>query len=281
MHDGFQTSPVSRPEFALAANILPRMTYADIGDAQLWVEDDGGDHPPLLLMHAAAGHSGAWAEQRPMFAAAGYRVIAYDLRGFGQTRTAPGAEANGSMVADLEALTEKLALPPFCLVATAYGGFGALEFALDNPTKLRALVVSTSFGGLTDPEFTAMRAKHIRPDLNDLPTVEKELGDSYRAANPDGVRRFEAMEHGSFSGLRQRLRTPTTLKRLESMRVPTLIVAGDEDAYAPPPVMQAFAEHIPGARFEVIEGVGHSAYWEKPEVWNEIVVRFLDKVQRA
>jgi pimeloyl-ACP methyl ester carboxylesterase len=182
------------------------------------------------------------------------------------------------MVADLEALTEKLALAPFCLVATAYGGFGALEFALDNPEKLKALVVSTSFGGLTDPEFTAMRAKHIRPDLNELSTVEKELGDSYRAADPEGVKRFEAMEHGSYKGdgARQRLRTSTTLKRLESMQVPTLIVAGDEDAYAPPPVMQAFADHIPGAQFEVISGVGHSAYWEKPEIWNEIVVRFLN-----
>jgi pimeloyl-ACP methyl ester carboxylesterase len=213
-----------------------------------------------------------------MFAAAGFRVIAYDLRGFGKSEANEGAGASGSMVADLEALSEKLALSPFCLVATAYGGFGALEFALDNPSKLKALVVSTSFGGLTDPEFTAMRAKHIRPDLNDLSTVEKELGDSYRAANPEGVKRFEAMEHGSYKGdgARQRLRTPTTLQRLESMRVPTLIVAGDEDAYAPPPVMQAFADRIPGAQFEVIEGVGHSAYWEKPEVWNQIVVRFLN-----
>ena len=253
------------------------MPYVDIGDAQLWVEDDGGNAASLVLMHAAAGHSGAWSEQRPMFAAAGYRGIAYDLRGFGKSRSSPGAEAAGSMVADLEALSEKLAIAPFCLVATAYGGFGALEFALDNPEKLRALVVSTSFGGLTDPEFTAMRAKHIRPDLNELSTVEKELGHSYRAANPEGVARFEAMEHGSFSGARQRLRTPTTLTRLESMRVPTLIIAGDEDAYAPPPVMRAFADRIPGARFEVIEGVGHSAYWEKPEVWNQIVTGFLNQ----
>ena len=63
------------------------MTYVDIGDAKLWVEDDGGEGVPLVLMHAAAGHSGAWAEQRSLFAAAGYRAIAYDMRGFG--RTAP------------------------------------------------------------------------------------------------------------------------------------------------------------------------------------------------
>jgi pimeloyl-ACP methyl ester carboxylesterase len=41
--------------------------------------------------------------------------------------------------------------------------------------------------------------------------------------------------------------------------------------------MQAFAERIPGARFEVIDGAGHSAYWEQPEVWNQIVTRFLNE----
>jgi 2-succinyl-6-hydroxy-2,4-cyclohexadiene-1-carboxylate synthase len=59
------------------------------------------------------------------------------------------------------------------------------------------------------------------------------------------------------------------------MRVPTLIIAGDEDAYAPPPVMQAFAERIPDAEFRVIAGAGHSAYWEKPGAWNETVRDFL------
>ena len=142
-----------------------------------------------------------------------------------------------------------------------------------------ALVVSTSCGGLTDPEVTAMRARHVRPDLAALPTVEKELGAIYRASNPQGVRRFEAMEHGSYKGdgARQSLRTPTTLQRLEGMRVPTLIIAGDEDAYAPPPVMQAFAERIPGSEFHVIAGAGHSAYWEKPVEWNDAVVGFLSR----
>ncbi len=255
------------------------MTYMDIGDAQLWVEDTGGDGVPLVLLHAAAGHSGCWTEQRPMFEAAGYRVIAFDMRGFGQTRPSAGKEASGSIAGDLEALVALLELPPFYLVGTAYGGFGAIEFALDNPDKLKALVLSTSFGGLTDPEFAAFRAQHVRPDLASLPTVEKELGASYRAANPEGVHRFEAMENGAFraDGQRQSLRQPTTLTRLETMRVPSLVIAGDEDAYAPPPVMQKLAEHIPGAEFAVLSGVGHSAYWEQPEAWNRLVQDFLQK----
>jgi pimeloyl-ACP methyl ester carboxylesterase len=255
------------------------MAYLNIGDAELWVEDTGGDATPLVLLHAAAGSSACWVEQRPLFEAAGYRVIAFDMRGFGKTRPAPGREAAGSTAADLEALAARLELPRFYLLGTAFGGFGAIEYALDNPQSLRALVISTSFGGISDPEFAAFRAQHVRPDLATMPTLEKELGDSYRAANPEGVHRFELMEQGSYKpdGARQALRQPTTLARLETMQVPTLVIAGDEDAYAPPPVMQRFAERIPGAEFAVIKGAGHSAYWEQPQAWNHLVHAFFSQ----
>ncbi len=253
------------------------MSYVAIDDADIWVEDSGGAGPVMVLLHGAAGSSECWVAQTPAFVAAGYRVIAYDLRGFGKTRPRPGLEAAGSIASDLEALVRVLALPPFFLVATAYGGFGALEYGLDNPASLRGLVVSTSFGGLSDPEFTAMRARHIRADLSSLPVEQRELGASYLASNPEGVRRFLEMEKGGYhgEGARQTLRQPTTLTRIEGMAVPTLIIAADEDLYAPPPVMQAFAERIPGAEFEVIEGAGHCAYWEKPDEWNALVLRFL------
>lgn len=253
------------------------MAYLDIGDAQLWVEDSGGACVPLILLHAAAGHSACWVEQRPLFEAAGHRVITFDMRGFGRSRTDPGQDGAGSIAGDLECLVDKLSLSSFCLLGTAYGGFGAIEYALDNPACVKALVISTSFGGLSDPEFTELRARHVRPDLATLPTVEKELGSSYRSSNPDGVRRFLTMEQGSYKphGVRQRLRQATTLSRLEGMQAPTLVIAGDEDAYAPPPVMQLFADRIAGAQFEVLDGVGHRAYWDKPQQWHEMVIRFL------
>jgi pimeloyl-ACP methyl ester carboxylesterase len=76
---------------------------------------------------------------------------------------------------------------------------------------------------------------------------------------------------------RQSLTQPNTLERLGGMTVPSLIIATDEDAYAPPPVMRAFADAIPGSEFTVIEGAGHSAYWEKPLEWNQAVVSFLKR----
>jgi pimeloyl-ACP methyl ester carboxylesterase len=252
------------------------MAYVNVEGARIWYEDTGGEGPLIVLLHAAAGNSACWVNQVPAFTTGGFRVLTYDLRGFGKTESDPGRGADGSIAADLEAMTEKLGWPPFFLIATAYGGFGGVEFSLDNADKVRALVLSTSFGGLSDPEFTAERSKHIAPDLTSRPVVERELGATYRNANPEGTQRWLAMEQASYKGdgARQRLRQPTTLTRLETMRVPALVIAADEDAYAPPPVMKMLADRIPGCRFEVVKGAGHSAYWEQPEVWNALVLGF-------
>jgi pimeloyl-ACP methyl ester carboxylesterase len=256
------------------------MSYVTLNDTDFYYTDHGGAGIPLVLLHAAAGHSDCWTEQIPTFTAAGYRLVTYDLRGFGRT-PAEGHATESSISEDLFGLAKALQLPPFFLAGTAYGGFGALEFAVDHPEMLRGLVLSTSFGGLTDPEYTALRASHIPPDLASWPTVEKELGKTYRAANPNGVARFLEMESSGYKpdGARQSLRQPLTLDRISKISIPTLVIAGDEDVYAPPPVMQALAAAIPGARFEVIAGAGHSAYWEQPAAWNALILDFCASAQ--
>jgi 3-oxoadipate enol-lactonase len=252
------------------------MPYLNLNDVDFYYTDHGGDGTPLVLLHAAAGHSDCWTAQVPAFSAAGYRVVTYDLRGFGRS-PADGHATERSISEDLVALTDALQLPPFFLAGTAYGGFGVLEFAVDHPERLRGVVLSTSFGGLTDPEYTALRASHIPSDLATWPTVEKELGKTYRAADPEGVARFLEMESSGYKpdGSRQSLREPLTLQRVSKISVPAMVIAGDEDVYAPPPVMQALADAIPGARFEVIKGAGHSAYWEQPEAWNGLLLDFF------
>ena len=84
-----------------------------------------------------------------------------------------------------------LGLGRFLLVGQAYGGFGAFRYALDNPETLRALVVTNSMGGIR--EIAAERASVVAGRS----VEERELGDSYRAANPEGVRRWLAIEHGN------------------------------------------------------------------------------------
>ena len=245
--------------------------YAPLDGGQLWY-DSGGDGPAVVLMHGVAGNSDGWEHVLPLIEAAGFRWITYDLRSSGRSRPAPGREGEGSLAGDLEALVAHLGLGRFLLVGQAYGGFGAFEYALDNPETLRALVVTNSMGGIR--EIAAERASVVAGRS----VEERELGDSYRAANPEGVRRWLAIEHGNDPPpARQQLRQPITFERLEGMRVPTLLVSSTEDVFAPPPAMRRMADRIPGCFFEVVEGAGHCTYWEQPEEWARIVTGFLRK----
>src|SRR2546423_9695634 len=168
------------------------MPYAQVDGAKLYYEAAGGDAPAVLLVHANVGNSQSWAEQVPMFTAAGFRPISFDLRTHGRSQPEPGCETEGSIAGDIASLADVLGLERFYVVGTAYGAFGVLELGLQHPERLRAMVVSTSFGGLTDPGFTAMRAQYVG-DMTGWPEERKELGQTYREANPEGVARFLAI----------------------------------------------------------------------------------------
>lgn len=251
------------------------MPFAPLDGGQLWYEDAGGDGPPVVLVHGIAGNSEAWYQQRGPFAEAGLRLITYDLRSSGRSKPAPGREGAGTIATDLDALVTHLGLSRFFLVAQAYGAFGGLEYALDYPDKLNALVVTNSMGAVVD--FEAERARIVATTALE----DRELGRTYRATNPEGVRRFMEIEHHNDPpATRQSLRAPMTLSRLEGMRVPTLMISSDEDVFAPPPLMRQMADRIPGCKFEVIEGAGHCAYWEQPDAWNRLVIGFMSLVVR-
>jgi pimeloyl-ACP methyl ester carboxylesterase len=254
------------------------MAFADVNGVRLWHEDSGIDGPPVLLVHGAAGSSENWFQQLPALEAAGYRWIRYDLRGAGKSEAPDGAEGEGSVVADLEALVAHLGLASFVLVTQAAGGFGGFEYALSNPGKLTALVVANSIGGITDRDYVEFRRLLMGPDSDAWPREERELGRSFRAANPEGVAHFMEMEHRGRSDFsrRQKARTALTLAMLEKLNMPVLLIASDEDVLSPPPLMRLLAERISDCSFIEIAGAGHCSYYEKPDEWNRIVTGFLD-----
>ena len=110
------------------------------------------------------------------------------------------------------------------------------------------------------------------------PREERELGKSFRASNPEGVKRFMEMEHRGRSDFsrRQKPRTPLKLAMLEKLKMPVLMIGSDEDVLSPPPLMRLLAERMPDCTFVEITGAGHCSYFEKPDEWNRIVVDFLD-----
>lgn len=265
---------------AAQAPTTAREGHADVPGARLWYTDTGGAGQAVVFAHAATGSSRVWEYQVPVFTARGYRVIAYDRRGFGRSEVTPAGPQPGTGADDLRGLLDYLKLDRVHLVGSAAGGIVSLDFAVSFQSRLRSLVIANSIGGIQDPSYVEMgRRLRPQPSFGALPPDVRELGPSYRATNPDGTARWLALERISrpegAAPVAQTFRNTLTFALLEGIAVPTLLLTGDADLYSPPAVLPLFGSRIKGARTVVIAGAGHSAYWEQPEVFNRTVLEFL------
>jgi pimeloyl-ACP methyl ester carboxylesterase len=166
----------------LAARQLPVAPVegsVEVPGARLFYLDAAGSGSALVLLHAGTGSARVWEHQWTPLGAAGYRVIAYDRRGYGRTTVDPDGPP-GTAADDLQALTDALGLDRFHLVGTAAGGIVAIDFALAFPDRLRSLVVANSLGGVTDASYVAL-GQRLRPkEFAALPPDLRELGPAYR-----------------------------------------------------------------------------------------------------
>lgn len=259
-----------------------REAHADLPGVRLWYTDTGGAGEAVVFLHANTGSSRVWEYQIPAFVARGYRVIAYDRRGFGRTVIDPTGVQPGTGADDLLAMVNHLQIDRCHLVGTAAGGIVAFDFAVSFPQRLRSLVIANSIGGVQDEDYLELgRRLRPAPQFNALPPDFRELSPSYRAANPRGAERWIELEKVSRPegppAPAQTMRNRITFSVLEGVRVPTLLLTGDADLYAPPAVLRLFAARIKHAESVVVPETGHSAYWEQPEIFNRTVLEFIGR----
>jgi pimeloyl-ACP methyl ester carboxylesterase len=174
---------------------------------------------------------------------------------------------------------QTLRIDRFHLLGTAAGGIVAFDFALSHPQRLCSLVIANSIGGVQDEDYLQLQRRlRPSPQFEALPAEIRELGPVYRAANPEGVRQWAELEQASRAPgtpTMPKTRNRITFAALEALEVPTLLLTGDADLYAPPPVMNLFQARIKNAISAVIPECGHSSFWEKPELFNKTVLDFL------
>jgi pimeloyl-ACP methyl ester carboxylesterase len=254
--------------------------YAELPGVRLWYSDTGGSGTPVVLLHANSGTSENWSKQVGALSAAGYRVISFDRRGWGKSVPIPGTGPQpGTIADDLDALTNELHLPPFCLVGVAGGGFAALDYAAWRPEKLRALVVAASTGLVREQEIDEFFQRLLIPGFEKLPEAFTELSASFRGSNPTDTATWteieaRARQHGAPS---QPMRTKNDYAKLASIPTPTLVLAADADLLAPPPLMRLWSAHLRSVEWHVITEAGHAVAWEKPKEFNQILLDFLSR----
>jgi pimeloyl-ACP methyl ester carboxylesterase len=254
--------------------------FAELPGVKLWFTDTGGSGVPIVLLHANTGTSAVWEKQIASFSQAGYRVIAFDRRGWGKSIANPATGPQpGSIADDLDALAESLKLDRFHLLGIAGGGFAALDYAAWRPERLRSLVIAASTGQMAEKEIADFVARLEIPGLRKLPAVYREVGPSYRGANPDGTKRWIEIDEHARQGdaPAQPLRTPNTFAKIGTIATPTLVIAADADLLAPPALMRIWADHMKNHEWAVVTDSGHAMAWEQPEIFNEKVLEFIKR----
>jgi pimeloyl-ACP methyl ester carboxylesterase len=253
--------------------------YANLPGVKLYFTDSGGSGTPIVLLHSNTGNSDIWTPQIAAFSKAGYRVIAFDRRGWGRSTPDPSGPQPGSIAGDLDGLVDHLKLEKFHLVGVAGGGFAALDYAAWHPEHIRSLIIGGSTGDIKDKEIADFIARIEIPDIRKQPAAYLEVAPSYRGGNPDGTARWNEINAHSRQGNApaQPTHTPNTYEKIATITAPALIIAADADLLAPPAMMRLWAPHVKSHEWAVMQDAGHAMAWEQPDVFNKLVLDFLAK----
>lgn len=248
-----------------------------VGPAPRLAVSVAGDGPLVLFLHGIRGNRSNWSSQVDFFSQR-WRAAAWDARGYGESDDYEGALQFDHFVGDVMRIVEHLGVQKLHLVGLSMGGRIARNVALRFPERLLSLTLAS-----TAPGFDALSPDQVRRFVtehrNRTPeTVRKLLGSRARKEAFDEL--SDSLSRVREESYRKTLIASVAQDRdapIEEIRVPTLVIAGDEDKVYPVRIARELAQRIPGAKLVIMRGAGHLPNLERPGRFNEILLDFLQR----
>jgi pimeloyl-ACP methyl ester carboxylesterase len=259
---------------------------AEVNGARIYYEVTG-EGEPLVLVHAGIADSRMWDDQFDDFAD-GYRVVRYDMRGFGRTEMVEGPFSHHE---DLRGLLDFLALDRVHIVGCSMGGGTVLDFALEYPERVGNVVLVGSVIGGFDPDFGPPKewdelvAADEAGDLALISELEVRMWVDGPGRSPEDVEasvrdlvremnlialQNEATELGD-----EWEPEPPAADRLPDIQAPTLLMIGDEDQPRIFAAADLLEKELPNVRKVIMHGTAHVPNMERPGEFNRVVFDFL------
>lgn len=260
-----------------------------IDGLQLSYWDSDQRHPVMLLVHGFALDQRMWEPQIAAFDSE-WRVVAPDLRGFGESDGGPPGPLTLSQHADdLAALLDHLGISePVVYVGLSMGGYTGFEFWRRHRGHVRAMVLADTKATLDDAERRAYRevmAREAEAEGSSAPALRAMWPSLCSSSLPlDSavpVRLREIMEAQSAraiaDGQRGMALRQDSVPLLPTIDVPTLVVVGEDDVLTPPAESRLMAERLPHATLVEIPGAGHMSNMEAPDAFNGALREWLGR----
>ena len=251
------------------------MPHVASGRAKIYY-DSVGSGAALLFAHGAGGNAASWWQQVPYFRDR-HRVITFDHRGFGRSTCTVEDFSPAHFEADALTILDALGIERAHVVCQSMGGWTGVRLAVAAPARVASLTLGNTPGAIySDALRDQMRTLVGRPPSGDLTAMT--LGAPFKSADPAGAYLYQAITAFNQTPMPiDRLMTREAFvdpRKLDPFPVPVQLIASDLDATFPLPLLRATAQSI-DAPLIVIEGAGHSTYFEKPDEFNAAVAAFI------
>ena len=258
-----------------------RLRYLD-------VPAGGGGRPQgtLVLIHGFPLNPAMWEPQFPL-AERGWRLVVPELRGFGAGAGDPPTVSIDDYAADTIDLLDALHIETAVVCGLSMGGYVAFSMFRHAPRYFRAMVLADTKSPGDSPEVVAGR-KNMQQLVRDKgqaavadALLPKLVGDTTRRARPVVIDQLRAQITGcsveAIAGALTAMMTrPDSTPTLSTIHCPVQIVVGDEDAITPLPLSEQMHRDIAASELAVINGAGHMSNMEQPQLFNDVLARFLE-----
>jgi pimeloyl-ACP methyl ester carboxylesterase len=270
--------------------------YAAVNGTKLYYEISGKGEP-LILIHGSFGDRRFWSNQFNALAKK-FKVICYDVRGFGKSALPDSNEAYTD-AADLNALMEFLKIEKAHICGLSLGSIIAIDLALTYPQRCISLIpVGPRVTGDATDQYRSANGDSIREIIATTTTIAKTQGP--KAATDFLWKGNHAMgrtviDPGTLSTLltmgyeyswwrylhtsKRSFAEPLGIKRLSEIKIPTLVVTAEYDLELCKEIAAIMIKQMPNAKLVSIKAAGHLMNMDQPEEFNEVVTNFIKELK--
>ena len=242
---------------------------------------EAGSGEPLVLLHGVGSTARTWEPQLAGLAGR-WHCLAVDLRGSGRTAAPPQSISIEAFAADVGELIEAVGAPAH-VCGLSMGGIVALRLAADSPGSVRSLVLADTWA--FHPAAAASLAQRLAAiDASSMEEMASQRMPAVygprapRALVERGIAEMAAKDKACYRRSSEVLWAADLRAEARQVRVPTLVLVGEDDTITPPPLSEELAALVPGATLTVIPGAGHLSNEENPAAFNAAVDAFLGAV---
>ena len=241
------------------------------------IETGAGDRTPIIFLHGVGSDKSVWRPQLDHFGSQ-RRALAFDYPGYGESKLTADATRDDYAAAVLAAM-DALGIDRAHICGLSLGGVIAIAMHAAAPRRCASLIIADSFA--VHPQGQAIYDRSIAASHDMRGLAEARVGALLASEGPrtEVIETMAAIDPEAYRIGARAVWLAEQRERAAAIRVPTLILCGEEDAITPPSLSEELGGLIPGAQLKFIAGASHLANLDKPDEFNRLIDDFLSGVE--